>query len=289
MNGRFIVGLCVLIIGLALCAAGLSSLLSPARYQAVVNIIIKSDIPSGDDIYQPYDPYFIQTEFKVIASDRILSKAIQSLNLDEDWGKQSGKSLNAGAVVKKLRSRIAIDALPNPRLLDAWQVEIRVTDENPAEAAQIANTIAHVYQDYRLNQYQQQRAGAIKVLEDEYQSEEAKLQVTQAQLEQFKKYFDATNSNPSLQLTNEFSYVKLNRSVDDAEKYLQSSKAWIQYAKKAIEKDALVAIIEPAVPPKIPIGPNRLLGAILLVFGIGLSALGVHVLRGQGAKFPKPR
>jgi uncharacterized protein involved in exopolysaccharide biosynthesis len=286
MKGRFIVGCCALIIGLALCVAGLWSLLSPARYQAVVKIIIKSEIPSGDDIYQPYDPYFIQTEFKVMVSDIVLSNVIRSLNLDVEWGKQDSnrERLNTSVVEKKLRSMITIDALPNPRLVDAWQVEIRVTGKDPDEAARIANAIADTYRHYRIDQHKQQLAGGIKMLEGDYQAEAVKIQAMQAQLEELGKQFDATNSDPSLKLTNDLFYIQSKRHLISAEDLHKLLEAKLQEEKADKALSALAEITEPALPPKVPIRPNRLLGAVLLVCGIGLSVLGAHLLRGHGAK-----
>jgi uncharacterized protein involved in exopolysaccharide biosynthesis len=291
MNGRFIVGFCVLIIGLALCAAGLWSLLSPVRYQAVVKIKIEPDVvsdvgsPSGDGVYQPYDPYFMETELKIIVSDRVLKSAAQKLSLEEKWVSRygNGETISNDEAIKRLRRMISLDAERNT-------IEISVTEEAPDEAAQIANAVAMAYKNYRIDQYQQEMAGGIKMLEEDYQAEEGKIQTMQAQLEELKKQFDATNSTLSLTLTNDLPYVQAKQHLDDTEELHQLLKSKIQEEKAAEDAPKkLVTIVEPAVPPKTPVGPSRLLGTLLLVCGIGLSVLGVHVLRGQGAKFLKPR
>src|SRR4249920_732541 len=49
----------------------------------------KSDIEEltggGGLRYNPYDPYFIQTEFEIIQSETILGKVIEVLNLNDVW------------------------------------------------------------------------------------------------------------------------------------------------------------------------------------------------------------
>ena len=123
MNGRFIAGLCVLLIGLALCAAGFGLLVRLAEYQAVTQIKIEPDVvsdvgsPSGDGVYQPYDPYFFETELKVIASDRVLKNVAQSLSLDEKWGNRygNGGTISTDEAIKRLRRMISLDADRNQR------------------------------------------------------------------------------------------------------------------------------------------------------------------------------
>ena len=57
--------------GLAFCGIGVWLLLSPAQYQAVVQVQIGLEDPGV------YDPYFIQTEFEIVRSDLVLSNVIE--------------------------------------------------------------------------------------------------------------------------------------------------------------------------------------------------------------------
>src|SRR5580698_3647259 len=50
-----------------------------------------SDIPTfttGAGDYLPYDPYFMETEIKVIQGDVVLKKVVDTLNLNVEWGKK---------------------------------------------------------------------------------------------------------------------------------------------------------------------------------------------------------
>jgi capsular polysaccharide biosynthesis protein len=169
MNLRMIFGLCGLLIGLALCVRGLEILLSPAEYQAVVQIEIEPySVPdeNGDTYFS--DPYFIETDLKVMEGGMVLSNVVQTLNLDVEWGKRyaNGRELETSEAIDLLRRRMVINADRNTKL-----IEIGVLDGDPNEAARIANTIVEAYREYRIAQHQQQLAGGIKALENEYQKE----------------------------------------------------------------------------------------------------------------------
>jgi succinoglycan biosynthesis transport protein ExoP len=68
--------------------------LLPESYASTARIRIEpdsiSDIRGVGDVmpYAAYDPYFIQTEFEVIQDRVVLGKVIESLNLNELWGKK---------------------------------------------------------------------------------------------------------------------------------------------------------------------------------------------------------
>jgi uncharacterized protein involved in exopolysaccharide biosynthesis len=282
MSSQFIFALCILIIGLALCLTGLGLLISPTRYQAIEKIKIEPDVvtDASGDVYQPYDPYFMAAEPKRISSDIVLSNVVQSLNLDEKWGQRygNGRTISTKEAIERLRRMMVMKLLTNTSL-----IEIRVTDGDPAEAAQIADAVAIAYRDFRIDRYKQDMSGGIKMLEEDYQTEEAKIQTMQAQLEQREKQFDATNSNSSLKLANDVSYVNSKQNLHDAEEFHQLSRDKIESAKAegTLPKWSLVTIIEPATPPKTPVGPGRLFGAVLFIGGMAMSGFGIYLLRGR--------
>jgi len=162
-----------------------------------------------------------------------------------------------------------------------------VTDGNPVEAAKIANAIAVAYRDFRINQNRQQILGGIKILKEQYQTEENDIKIKQANLEQLKTQLTLTNPEPvesvlvsnypsdfqaKQDLSNEEAIHKQRQTIIDSEKSLS-----VQNAK------ALVEIVDPAVSPSSPTGPNRLLGAVLLLCGLATSVLGFYLISSGGA------
>ena len=110
-------GFALLLAGLALCTAGLWLLLSPAQYQATVQIRIEPQIISDIGLSGPardssvYDPYFIQVEFEVIQSQVVLSKVVDALNLNVEWGKSyaGGSQLKTVDTVRLLSRNDSVE------------------------------------------------------------------------------------------------------------------------------------------------------------------------------------
>jgi capsular exopolysaccharide synthesis family protein len=75
-------------------------------------------------------------------------------------------------------------------------VDITAYSSDKQEAANIANSIAKSYQDYRLGRHTQLTVGGIKVLEEQYQSEDQQLQVMRAKVDSLRKELDVTDNDP---------------------------------------------------------------------------------------------
>jgi Mg-chelatase subunit ChlD len=125
-----------------------------------------------------YNPYFIQTEFEVLQSEKILDQVIDKLKLNETWAGKEGstKPLTKARTRQLLKKNLQISSEPKTSVLD-----IKVTDSEPAEAAKIANTIAEVYADYRKQQGQQIAEANAKL--DNQQLVETQKQIAKAQAE----------------------------------------------------------------------------------------------------------
>ena len=96
----------------------------------------------AEDVSKPPDPYHLQTAFEVIQSDVVLSKVVDELNLKAEWGKKysNGQSLKTSEAVAMLRSRVDLRPIRNTQI-----VEIKAYDDNPNDAARIANAIGDAY------------------------------------------------------------------------------------------------------------------------------------------------
>jgi hypothetical protein len=279
LSSKTILGFATLIIGLSLGGIGFWLLFGPAEYQAVVRLKIDVDDPNS------YNPYFIQTEFETIQSEIILNKVVGTLNLDVQWcGRDPGDNKRKTAsAVTILRRRMRVQLIPNSK----W-VEIYVTDETPDEAARIANAIAQTYHDFRIERYRQQKVQGLTIMKDEYRKEEASLKTKQEIVAQLRKQLNFTNPEPATAVpaSNYPAYFQAERELTNEETIHRLRQTIMIEIGKSIDHtpgSTFVAIVNPAIPPKHPIGPNRLLGATLLVCGLAIAVFGFYLLSVPGS------
>lgn len=93
---------------------------------------------------QQYEPYFLQTQFEKIKSQRVLAKVIDKLNLQETWAKKygHGQKLSTEQAIERLRKILDLRESQNRSL-----IEIVAKSDSPEEAARIANAVAEAYRD----------------------------------------------------------------------------------------------------------------------------------------------
>ncbi len=171
----------------------------PVSYSSTAQIKIEpdtsSDIPSMNgmtSINPTYDPYFQQTELEILQGPEVLGKVIEKLNLNAVWGKKYGvDTFKTSESMEFLKHQISLSPVRNTTLVD-----ITVYSSDKQEAANIANAIAKAYQDYRLGRHTQLTVGGIKVLEEQYQSEEEQLQVMREKVDSLRKTLDVTDNDP---------------------------------------------------------------------------------------------
>ncbi len=170
----------------------------PQYYAGTTRIKIDPDTGditglTGTPTVTTYDPYFIQTEFEIIQDQIVLGKVIETLSLNEKWGQKynGGEPFTTEETMKLLGKRMSLDAVRNTKL-----IEITVYDEDKNQAVLIANTIASVYRDYRLNLRNQLSTGGIKAMEDEYQDQENKIQAIRQKVDQLRKDLNINDTDP---------------------------------------------------------------------------------------------
>ena len=174
----------------------------PESYSSTARIEINpdvTDIPgmaSGMQTYAAvgYDPYFIQTEFSVMQSERVLGRVIEKLDLNNVWGKKynGGVPLKTDDTMQFLKQRMSLSPERNTKLID-----ITVYSEDKKDAADIANEIALAYQQYRHDLRATNTLNGIKVLEDEFQSEQDKIQAVQTNVDQLRKDLNIVDADPN--------------------------------------------------------------------------------------------
>src|ERR1043166_8877733 len=119
-----------------------------------------------------YDPYFVQTEFETIQSEKVLRKAAEKLNSDQEWAKKHARSGNSidEETLKQLKNSLDLHPTKGSSV-----VNIGARADTPAEAAKIANAVAHAYTEYRQEQRQQLAEAGAKALQEHLGEQEQKI------------------------------------------------------------------------------------------------------------------
>ena len=91
-----------------------------------------------------FDPYFIQTEFEKIQSQKVLEKVVDTCKLTEEWKTDAGDSLSLPNARKMLEKMIDIRQYRNTSI-----IELRAYDRKPQLARQIAQALAEEYKNHR--------------------------------------------------------------------------------------------------------------------------------------------
>ena len=123
-----------------------------------------------------------------------MGKVIDNLNLNAEWGKKyfGGETLKTPETMEFLKRRMSLMPIRNTKLIG-----ITVFSEDKNDAARLANAIAEAYRNYRLNLRKQLTLNGIKVLEDQFQSEAEQIQAVQTNVDNLRKEFGITDSDPN--------------------------------------------------------------------------------------------
>jgi polysaccharide biosynthesis transport protein len=228
--------------------------LLPESYASTARIRIEPDSIAditgvGSHVtYAPYDPYFIQTEFEIIQDRVVLGKVIETLNLNEAWGKKyfGGEMLKTPETMDFLKRRMSLMPVRNTKLIG-----ITVYSEDKNEAARLANAIAKAYRDYRLNLRRQLTLNGIKVLEDQFQSEGEQILAVQTNVDNLRKELAINDSDPgSMNPTPTLSQEQLRSynamRLDGETRYMKLEKQLTQL--QALNRDKLRDVLPTLIP-----------------------------------------
>jgi capsular exopolysaccharide synthesis family protein len=161
----------------------------PKKYTSSVRIDVQkdvSDVAMFNQTFggQNYDPFFVLTQFERIQSKEVLYNVIKELGLRERWTQKYGlpalmSEPEAFAVLLKI---IDLRQVRNTSL-----IEIRVFNDKPEEARDIAQKIAEVYRDTRLGTRRTMSVGGIKTLQESLTSLEKDVAEKQRTVETIRR------------------------------------------------------------------------------------------------------
>jgi succinoglycan biosynthesis transport protein ExoP len=130
-----------------------------------------------------FDPFWVQDQFETIQSKVILYNVISNLSLTKKWApKFKELELPLDLTYQLLQGQIDVRQSRNTSL-----IEIHAFSEDKKEAAVIANEIAKVYKDYRLNERRQMTKGGIETLRRQWEEQNRAVTNMQAQVDRLKE------------------------------------------------------------------------------------------------------
>lgn len=137
---------------LAFLTSGVIAFLIPKSFRSTVQIMIDENNRSQQEQAVFFNnPRPLETEFAVIRSHRVLSKAIDALNLREAWGKKfnNGVPLSSDRTETVLRRNLEFQGDCTER---KTVIGISVISDSPDEAARLANKVADAYRSFRIDE-----------------------------------------------------------------------------------------------------------------------------------------
>jgi uncharacterized protein involved in exopolysaccharide biosynthesis len=166
------------------------------------------------------DPFFLKTQEAIIRSQKVLSSVVERLKLQDQWG-HSGQRLPLEDTLRVLRRQLAVR-----RYRDTSLIEIAVSGKDPKLAADIANTIADVFERDRLEVKREQMQKGINKLREEMVQQQERLKTAQEKVEQVRKVLNVPAFDVA-QLTDLIGQLK--QQIDMAKDELTSREArWRQ-------------------------------------------------------------
>ncbi len=131
-----------------------------------------------------YNPYFLRTQYEIIQSKPILYEVIDRLNLQDVW-KKKGEQISKVVAYKRLLRSLSVD-----QFRDTDLISLIVRRQDPEEAARIANELAAVYRDTRLDLKQKELTQAMDGLVSALEKQQAKVDLVEDQLETLRQELD---------------------------------------------------------------------------------------------------
>ena len=172
----------------------------PESYSSTARIEINPDIVSDitgitgmQSTYAQYDPYFIQTEFSIMQSEKVLGRVIDKLGLNDAWGKKynNGTPLKTEDTMQLLKQRMNLSPERNTKLID-----ITVYSEDKKDAADLANGIAQAYHDYRFDLRNANTTNGIAKLLEDFKAEDENISVMQANVDMLRSNLNILDTDP---------------------------------------------------------------------------------------------
>lgn len=193
---RLRAGLIALAFLLVMITAGVTVYFLPRQYMSKVTMEVKPDNSGpinvfGQGAQRGLDPQFVSTQFNILQKTEILYQVIENLKLVEAWSTE-GRSLPIQGVYQRLLSMLSLREVRNTGL-----IEVGVYSTDPVEAANIANTIAVVYQQKRLSDLQKNVDKGMEQLKDEVEKQRKRADEAAVEMAKIRERDGIIDPNPT--------------------------------------------------------------------------------------------
>ncbi|HNC24636.1 MAG TPA: polysaccharide biosynthesis tyrosine autokinase [Opitutaceae bacterium] len=178
-----------LVLGLVIITTVIVTALLPKWYLATTKVRVEK--PEGEvRLFQNqsntgYDPYFLQDQFKIMQSEKILYPVIQNLGLNTKLATTLGAS---GSLPPAITYRYLLDKMLRVESQRSSSlIEINVYAQDPELGAAIANEIARVYSDDRIYLATSEQREGLAKLRDELTAQERVVSAQRDVVEKLRK------------------------------------------------------------------------------------------------------
>lgn len=161
----------------------------PEKFSSMVRIRVEKDALDVSGMGEPnrgvqgFDPFWVQDQFETIQSKVILYNVISNLNLTKKWApKFKETELPLDLTFQLLHGQIDVRQSRNTSL-----IEIHAFSEDKREARDLANEIAKVYREYRLNERRQATKGGIEEYKKQWAEKNVAVSNMQAHVDMLKE------------------------------------------------------------------------------------------------------
>ncbi len=165
------------------------TLMLPHIFASSSRILVSEGAPEIDPFapqqsyFTSYNPYFLRTQFEILQSKPILKEVINRLNLQSEWGK-AGDKLPLDVAHKILKNSISVF-----QQRDTSLIVISAKRDDPKEAAKIANELAEVYRDSRLDLASKDARGAIDKIAEALKEQRTRVDEAEQVVEDLRKKY----------------------------------------------------------------------------------------------------
>ena len=167
------------------------TLMMPKKFTATTQLEVREDAMDVDPFYERqatrigYNPFFLMTQEKIMKSRPVLTEVIRNLNLQKLWGMELNE--DKSPVSPELALQILSRSLRVEQDRDTTLMNISVTSEDAKRSAEIANEIANVYRDRRLNAKRREIQRAIDAMSNEVRKQQERVEEAEAELERIRQ------------------------------------------------------------------------------------------------------
>jgi len=247
---KFRFALALLVLGVAAIVSTLVTMVMPESFCSSARIKVlpdRTDIPglSEQPPFLTRDPLFMQTELEVIQSELVLGRAVEDLQLNSKWGrKYLGTTLKTTESLRILKERLDLHPVRNTSLID-----ILAYSEDRDEAAQLANSIATAYQEYRLETRRRLILDGLRVLTEAFNENQSRLRLLEDRKAALARASSPEKSQSSDEIQRQYNEARgveeaLNRRIANAN------------LDARLPANQMVKLVERAVPGLKPVRPN---------------------------------